>query len=95
MQKKVIVAKLSAIEELAGMTILCSDKTGTLTKNQLAMRRPLVTAPWCTAEDVMFYAALASKREMTNQDAMDFCITRAVMPVRGVTTPRACIVRLP
>ena len=34
-QKKVIVARLSAIEELAGMTILCSDKTGTLTKNEL------------------------------------------------------------
>ena len=39
-QKKVIVAKLSAIEELAGMTILCSDKTGTLTLNQLSLREP-------------------------------------------------------
>ena len=33
-EKKAVVARLSAIEELAGMSILCSDKTGTLTKNQ-------------------------------------------------------------
>ena len=34
-EKKAVVARLSAIEELAGMSILCSDKTGTLTKNQV------------------------------------------------------------
>jgi H+-transporting ATPase len=43
-EKQVIVAKLAAIEELAGMTVLCSDKTGTLTLNQLRLDDNLVTA---------------------------------------------------
>ncbi|MFA7232261.1 MAG: HAD-IC family P-type ATPase, partial [Victivallaceae bacterium] len=34
-RKKAIVSRLQAIEEMAGVDILCSDKTGTLTKNQL------------------------------------------------------------
>ena len=38
-EKKAVVARLSAIEELAGMSILCSDKTGTLTKNQVRLKR--------------------------------------------------------
>ena len=43
-EKKAVVARLSAIEELAGMSILCSDKTGTLTKNQVPPRStPRVT----------------------------------------------------
>jgi H+-transporting ATPase len=41
-QKKIIVTRLSAIEELAGMDILCSDKTGTLTLNQLSLRDPIM-----------------------------------------------------
>ena len=40
--KQVIVARLNAIEELAGMTVLCSDKTGTLTLNQLSLDDTLV-----------------------------------------------------
>ena len=46
---KVIVARLSAIEELAGMTILCSDKTGTLTLNKLSLRDPIILSPGTTA----------------------------------------------
>ena len=79
LQKKVIVAKLAAIEELAGMTVLCSDKTGTLTLNKLSLREPIVIGAGATPDDVTFFAALASKREMTNQDAIDFCITRGVV----------------
>jgi H+-transporting ATPase len=76
-QKKVIVARLSAIEELAGMTILCSDKTGTLTLNQLQLREPKLYAA-TNAYDIVFSAALASKREKGNQDAIDTVITAAI-----------------
>jgi len=76
-QKKVIVARLSAIEELAGMTILCSDKTGTLTLNELSLREPVVMGDM-DEKEIIFYAALSSKREAGNQDAIDFCIVNAV-----------------
>ncbi len=36
-KKKVIVSRLEAIEEAAGLEILCSDKTGTLTQNKLTL----------------------------------------------------------
>ena len=76
-QKKVIIARLSAIEELAGMTILCSDKTGTLTLNQLALKEPVCMGDM-DQKEIIFYAALCSKREEGNQDAIDSCITQAI-----------------
>lgn len=39
-KQKAIVRRLTAVEELAGMDILCSDKTGTLTLNQLTIDVP-------------------------------------------------------
>ena len=75
-EKKVIVARLSAIEELAGMTILCSDKTGTLTQNKLSLNDPILFGDM-NAQELVFYAALASKRGK-GQDAIDFCIVKGV-----------------
>jgi hypothetical protein len=43
-KEKAIVLKLSAIEEMAGVGILCSGKTGTLTKNQLTLADPIMFA---------------------------------------------------
>merc|ERR1719421_2086034 len=43
--RQALVCKLTAIEELATMNILCSDKTGTLTKNELAVQSPAFLAP--------------------------------------------------
>src|SRR5262249_2566762 len=62
---------LSAIEEMAGVDILCSDKTGTLTKNQLTVGDPiLLTAK--TPEDCVIAAGLASKIE--DRDAIDTAV---------------------
>ena len=59
---KAIVSRLVAIEEMAGMDILCSDKTGTLTKNELAVGEPEIVEAK-DADELMLSAALASKRE--------------------------------
>eukprot|EP00500_Bicosoecida_sp_ms1_P000132 CAMPEP_0203810634 /NCGR_PEP_ID=MMETSP0115-20131106/3060_1 /ASSEMBLY_ACC=CAM_ASM_000227 /TAXON_ID=33651 /ORGANISM="Bicosoecid sp, Strain ms1" /LENGTH=1027 /DNA_ID=CAMNT_0050719435 /DNA_START=46 /DNA_END=3129 /DNA_ORIENTATION=- len=74
---KVIVAKLSAIEELAGMDMLCSDKTGTLTTNKLSLRPPM-SFSGMSDDEMTFMAALSCKRTAGNQDAIDTCITSAV-----------------
>jgi len=59
-EAKAIVSRLVSIEEMAGMDVLCSDKTGTLTKNELTVDEPVVF----DAEDageVRLMAALVSK----------------------------------
>ena len=61
-KKDAIVSRLAAIEELAGMDILCSDKTGTLTKNTMSLSEPFVLGSY-GAKDLYYYAALASKKE--------------------------------
>jgi H+-transporting ATPase len=70
-KRHVIVSRLAAIEELAGVDVLCSDKTGTLTKNQMTVSVPF-TVNGYTSEDLMFYAALASKEE--NRDPIEIPI---------------------
>ncbi len=52
-KKKAIVSRLTAVEELAGMDILCSDKTGTLTLNILTVEHPH-GFQGATEEDVCF-----------------------------------------
>jgi P-type E1-E2 ATPase len=68
-EHKAIVTHVTAIEELAAVTILCSDKTGTLTLNKLVIDKPSIKK-YTDAEidDIIHYAALASRTE--NQDAM-------------------------
>jgi H+-transporting ATPase len=69
-KQKAIVQKLTAIESLAGVDILCSDKTGTLTANQLSIREPFVAE----GQDVnwmMACAALASSHNIKSLDPID------------------------
>ncbi len=70
-KEKAIVSRLEAIEEMAGVDILCTDKTGTLTKNQLKLGAPLLLAAG-TAEEVILAGALASHPE--DHDAIDDCV---------------------
>lgn len=65
---KAIVSHLQAIEELAGIDVLCSDKTGTLTQNRLTLGEP-VLAKAKSPQDLILAAALASQPE--NGDAID------------------------
>lgn len=67
-----IVARLAAIEDLAGMSILCSDKTGTLTMNQMVLQddTPVYTAGQ-TQESVLVNAAIAAKWKEPARDALD------------------------
>jgi H+-transporting ATPase len=68
---KAIVSRLESIEEMAGMDILCSDKTGTLTQNKLTLGDPLVFGAK-DSQDLILSAALAAKAE--DQDAIDLAI---------------------
>jgi len=73
---KAIVTRITAIEELAGVTILCSDKTGTLTTNKLTIDRDSVkTYSHFSSEEVTLLAAYASRTE--NQDAIDMAVVSA------------------
>ena len=74
---KAIVTRITAIEELAGVTILCSDKTGTLTTNKLTIdRNTIKTYGDFSPEEVILLAAYASRTE--NQDAIDASVVQAL-----------------
>ena len=74
-KQKAIVSRLSAIEEMAGVDILCSDKTGTLTKNQLKLDQPILLASK-DGQEVILAAALASRIE--DRDAIDTAVIEAL-----------------
>jgi len=66
--KQAIVSRLVAIEELAGMDVLCSDKTGTLTQNKLRLGEPFCIGG-VKPDELILAAALASRTEAA--DAID------------------------
>jgi len=70
-RKQAIVSKLVAIEEMAGMDVLCSDKTGTITKNELTIAEVIHFGGY-DDNDVLLFASLASREE--DQDSIDTAI---------------------
>jgi H+-transporting ATPase len=73
-RQRAIVSRLSAIEELAGVDVLCSDKTGTLTMNQLTVEKQIPFGSFAAA-DVLRDAALATQK--SSDDAIDVAILSA------------------
>ncbi len=72
---KAIVSRLESIEELAGMDVLCSDKTGTLTQNKLTLGKPAVFNGG-DQNSIVLNAALASVWEAP--DAIDTAILEKI-----------------
>jgi H+-transporting ATPase len=70
-KKQAIVSRLVAIEELAGVDVLCADKTGTLTQNKLTLGDPF-SVNGIPAEHVILNAALASRAD--NKDTIDLAV---------------------
>ncbi len=69
--KQAIVSRLVAIEELAGVDVLCADKTGTLTQNKLTLGDPFGVGD-VPASQVILDAALASRAD--NKDTIDLAV---------------------
>ena len=80
-KKKAIVSKLVAIEEMAGMDVLCSDKTGTITKNELTLADVITTKTY-SSNDLLVYASLASREE--DKDPIDTTIIEYTKSIDGL-----------
>ncbi|HET9030157.1 MAG TPA: plasma-membrane proton-efflux P-type ATPase [Candidatus Aquilonibacter sp.] len=78
-KRKAIVTRLSAMEELAGVDVLCADKTGTLTQNALTLGETYCM-PGVSADEVIAAAALASKA--ADADAIDNAVLAAARESR-------------
>ncbi len=80
---KAIVTRLESIEEMAGIDVLCSDKTGTLTQNKLTLGDPVLFGARDTQELVLA-GALASKEE--DRDAIDLAVIAGLQDPQALAT---------
>ncbi|GLT74959.1 hypothetical protein SLA2020_467200 [Shorea laevis] len=73
-QQGAITKRMTAIEELAGMDVLCSDKTGTLTLNKLTVDKTMIEVFLKDVDSDMLMQLAARASRVENQDAIDACI---------------------
>ena len=73
-RKKVIIKRLTAVEEMASISILCSDKTGTLTLNELTFDKPYLCSGY-SEEDILLYSYMAS--EPSTNDPIECAVRSA------------------
>lgn len=80
-----IVSRLAAIDDLAGLNMLCSDKTGTLTKNKMTIQDDAPAyEPNTTQMDLLKQSALAAKWESPPKDALDTLFLRCHLWYPGI-----------
>jgi H+-transporting ATPase len=80
-KKEAIVSKLVSIEEMAGVDVLCSDKTGTITKNELTIAEAQAFGKF-TIDDALLYGTLASREE--NRDPIDDAVIAKAKSIHEV-----------
>jgi H+-transporting ATPase len=80
-KKEAIVSKLVSIEEMAGVDVLCSDKTGTITKNELTIAEAQAFGTF-EIDDALLYGTFASREE--NHDPIDDAVIAKARSIRAV-----------
>jgi H+-transporting ATPase len=80
-KKEAIVSKLVAIEEMAGVDVLCSDKTGTITKNELTVADAQTFGDF-SIDNVFLFGTLSSREE--NHDPIDDAVIAKAKTIKGV-----------
>ncbi|EOY26003.1 hypothetical protein QUC31_011884 [Theobroma cacao] len=73
-QQGAITKRMTAIEEMAGMDVLCSDKTGTLTLNKLTVDKSMIEVFIKDVDKDMLLLLAARASRVENQDAIDACV---------------------
>ncbi|KAI9242470.1 MAG: plasma-membrane proton-efflux P-type ATPase [Podila humilis] len=90
--QQVIVKRLAAVEEMSSLSVLCSDKTGTLTKNELTIDEPYLCDGF-SAHDLLLYSFLAS--EFGARDPIELAVRAAAEAEVPVLRNRAVAHKVP